>query len=97
MIVSNHIYFINHKEITITYTRPFIQTNECILILNSNKKTEYINILLANKCCELNKAVFTTNTNNLNEIIEFVRLLGYIKIKIFMWTSKLNYLDTLII
>lgn len=95
-IVSNHILYINRNEIILKHTRPFTKTNECILIMNSNKKTEYIDILLANRCSECNKAVITINTND--NIIDFIKILGYTSIKRFEWNqNKLIYLDSRII
>ena len=92
-IVSNHILFKNRYEIHMTHTRPFIQSKECILIMNCNEKTEYVNILLAYKCCELNKSVITINGDD--DILDIIRLLGYTSIKIFKWkNNRLNYLDS---
>jgi len=95
-IVSNHILYKNRNEIVITHTQPFIETNECILIMNCNEKTEVVNILLAYQCCEINKSVITMNSND--DILDFIRLLGYTSIKRFEWkNNKLNYLDSRII
>ena len=92
-LVSNHILYKHNSEIVITHTRPFIETNECILIMNCNEKTEFVNILLAYQCCEMNKSVITMNSKD--NILDFVRLLGYTSIKIFEWkNNKLNYLDS---
>ena len=85
-IVTNHILFINRNEIHLTHTKPFTNTNECILIMNCQEKTEYINILLAYKCCELNKSVITMNSDD--DILDFIQLLGYTSIKRFEWKNN---------
>lgn len=92
-IVSNHVLYINKKEIKIKHTAPFNKTTNCILIMNCNIKTEFIDILLANICCEMNKAVITINTED--NILDFIQILGYKSIKIFKWyKNKLIYLDS---
>ncbi len=95
-IVSNHILYIDRNEIILKHTRPFTKTNECILIMNCDSNLEYINTILANRCCEINKATITINTND--NILDFIKLLGYTSIKRFKWDqNKLIYLDSRII
>ena len=61
--------------------------------MNCHEKTEYVNILLGYKCSELNKSVITSNSDD--DILDFIKLLGYTSIKIFEWkNNKLNYLDS---
>ena len=92
-IVSNHILYLYDNEIILKHTRPFTKTNECIFIMNSDSNLEYINTIIANRCSEINKATITINTND--NILDFIKLLGYTSVKSFKWDqNKLIYLDS---
>ena len=99
-LVINHVlYGKNKQEIKITHTKPLkIKINQCIIILNESNQNKFANIVLSYQCAKLDISIIRTDLNKYQEILEFVKMLDYHKIKIYIWKDcQLHLIKSLFI